>query len=509
MGVVCINIPEIPGFSSPMRLREFTLQLIPDDRIPLFQRAARAIVQAIRQERIQPGQALPGTRSLAEQLGVNRSTVIQAIQELEAEGWVVTHPNRGTFVAEALPERMDGFGALTMKADAPSTSSHREPAFDLPSRLKPLTQTDSDALDLSDGLPDASLAPVDELGKAYQRALRRHGEALLQHREPMGQALLRDQLAGWLSERRGLRVSPEQILITRGSRAALALIALSLFREGDSVAVEHPGNRFAWNAFQQSVPVQLEPIAVDTHGMDVCELESTLSRTDCRAIYTTPQRQFPTTVVMSAERRSRLLELAAQHRIPLIEDDHDSDFTFGDQPILPLASQDLVGQVVYTTSLGRLMAPGIRLGCIVGSADLVDKLARVQRNLELHGDHVAEWAAADLIRDGDLGRQLRKARKIYEERMHFLVKHLQQQFGEMLEIRVPGGGLALWIRFLVPEMASSWIDAMRIRGLVLNQPRNYFLTKPGPFTRMGFAQVSESALGTAIEKMSLALKDIS
>ncbi len=225
-------------------------------------------------------------------------------------------------------------------------------------------------------------------------------------------------------------------------------------------------------------------------------------------LYTTPQRQFPTTVVLSAERRNRLLELAAQHRIPLIEDDHDSDFTFGDQPVLPLASQDTVGQVIYTTSLGRMIAPGIRLGCIVGSADLVDKLARVQRNLELQGDHVVEWAAADLIRDGDMGRQLRKARKIYEERMHFLVKHLQQKFGEKIEVHVPGGGLALWIRFRIPEMASPWIDAMRIRGLVLNHPRNYFLTEPGPFTRMGFAQVSEVVLSTSIEKMRLALEDI-
>lgn len=456
-----------------------------------------------------PGQALPGTRSLAEQLGVNRSTLVQAIQELEAEGWVVTQPNRGTFVAETLPEPRVGFSAPMAKANLPAASAQKESAFDLPSRLKPLTQTDSAALDLSDGSPDANLAPVDELGKAYQRALRRHGESLLQRGEPMGQALLREQLAGWLSERRGLRVSPEQILITRGSRAALALIALSLFREGDSVAVEHPGNRFAWDAFQHSVPVHLVPVAVDPGGLNTDELELTLGQHPCRAIYTTPQRQYPTTVVLSGERRTRLLELAAQHRIPLIEDDHDSDFTFGDQPVLPLANLDTVGQVIYTTSLGRMMAPGIRLGCIVGSANLVDRLARVQRNLELQGDHVMEWAAADLIRDGDLGRQLRKARKAYEERMHFLVKRLQQQFGEELEVQVPGGGLALWMRFRVPEMASPWVDAMRIRGLVLNQPRNFFLTEPGPFTRMGFAQVSEEALSTAIERMRLALADIS
>lgn len=492
-----------------MRLRELALQLSPDERAPLFQRVARAVVQAIRQGRLEAGQALPGTRSLAEQLGVNRATVIQAIQELEAEGWVITEPNRGTFVARHLPETVTTFEMpIPHSAAASPGAPTQAAAFDLPSRLKPLTQADTTVIDLSDGLPDAALAPVEELGKAYQRALRRHGEELLQHGEPMGQALLRGEFAGWLSERRGLHVTPDQVLITRGSRAALTLIALSLLHEGDSVAVEHPGNRSVWNTLLSSVPIQLKPVWVDECGLDTVELEKTLSQTPCRAIYCTPQRQFPTTTAMSPERRLHLLALAGEHRIPIIEDDHDSDFAFGDQPLLSLASQDTRGQVIYTTSLGRLMAPSIRLGCIVGSATLIDRLARVQRNLELQGDPVMEWAAADLIRDGDMGRQLRKARKVYEGRMRFLVGKLQHHFTDTLEVHTPPGGLALWLRFCDPTLASPWIDSMRIRGLVLNQPETYYLKNPGPFTRMGFAQASEEKLEAAVKKMQQALDDI-
>jgi GntR family transcriptional regulator/MocR family aminotransferase len=325
----------------------------------------------------------------------------------------------------------------------------------------------------------------------------------------MGQALLRKQLAAWLSERRGLCVAPDQILITRGSRAALTLIAISLLREGDSVAVEHPGNRSAWNMLQGSVPIHLEPVSVDEDGLDTEELDRLLLKKPCRAIYVTPQRQFPTAVALKPERRLRLLALAAEHRIPIIEDDQDSDFAFGDQPLLSLASQDTRGQVIYTTSLGRLMAPSIRLGCIVGSVTLIDRLARVQRNLELQGDRVMEWAAADLIRDGDLGRQLRKARKVYEGRMQFLLERLHRQFADVLEVHAPSGGLALWMRFRKPTQASPWIDAMRIRGLVLNQSETYYLNNPKPFTRMGFAQASEERLESAVKKMQQALEDIS
>ncbi len=492
-----------------MRLRDLVLSLHPDERIPLFRRVAQAIQDAIRQGRLQGGQALPGTRVLSEQLGVHRATVIQAIQELEAEGWVITEPNRGTFVASLSPEAAPSFGGRALRPQVPPIAPQVVPGFDLPSRLHPLTRADAALIDLSDGLPDASLAPTEELGKAYQRALRRHGEALLQQGEPMGQALLRGQLVEWLSERRGLRLTPEQILITRGSRAALTLIALALLRDGDSVAVEHPGNRTAWDTIQQSVQVNLEGVPVDGAGLDVDALRGLLARRPCKAVYVTPQRQFPTTATLSPARRSQLLELAAEHRIPLIEDDYDSGLSFGDQPLPALASLDTRGQVIYTTNLGRLLAPGIRLGCIVGSATLIDRLARVQRNLEMQGDRVMEWAAAELIRDGELGRQLRKARKVYEGRMRFLVDRLQGGLGEALEVHPPGGGLALWIKFRQAQVASRWIDAMRIRGLVLNQPETYFQASPEPFTRMGFSQCSEEVLGEAVGRMTQALSDIS
>jgi GntR family transcriptional regulator/MocR family aminotransferase len=488
-----------------MRLRDFTLHLSSDEHIPLFRRVAQAIVHAIRQGRILPGQALPGTRALADQLGVSRPTVIQAIQELEAEGWLLTEPSRGTFVPDQLPEPQTSKGISRPK---PLSARPEEPGFDLPSRLKPLTRADAAAIDLSEGVPDSTLAPTGALAKAYQRALRRHGDELLGSGEPVGQSLLREQLAAWFSERQGLAIHKEQILVTRGSRAALTLIALSLLREGDAVAVENPGNRSAWETLQHSVLVDLVPIPVDGQGMVVDALEAVLKTREIRAILTTPRRQFPTTVALEASRRRKLLDLAAAHRIPIIEDDHDAEYGFSDQPLPPLAAQDPGGQVIFTAGLGRLLAPGVRLGCIVGPPLLVDRLARVQRNLEAQGDHVMEWAAAELIRDGDLARHLRKARKVYEGRMRFLLDQIRSRLGGALGADSPPGGLALWVRFLDGEDPGAWIDAMRVRGLVLRRPEYFFLGEAQPFTRMGFAQATEEVLEEAVSRMIRAQEDL-
>jgi len=490
-----------------MRLRDAIFRLSSDERVPLFRRVAQAVQDAILQGRLQPGHGLPGTRALAEQFAVNRSTVIQALQELEAEGWIVTEPSRGSFVAPSIPE-LKGFFRPSSGPPALEKPQEIPPGFDLPSRLRPLTRADGEAIDLSEGLPDSRLAPMDALGRATQRALLRHGEELLQISDPLGNMLLRRELVAWLAERRGLTVSPEQILITRGNRATLSLLATALLGPGESVAVENPGQCSAWEAFQHHAGAELIPVPVDPEGLDVDALEAALRQGRCRAVYVTPQRQYPTTVTLSVARRARLLELAVSHRVPVIEDDHDSDYAFGEQPHLALASQDDHGVVLYTTSLGRLLAPELRLNCVVGPATVIDRLARVQRNHEWQGDRVTEWAVADLMRDGDLARHLRRARKIYHERMRHLADRLRTELGTALDVVVPGGGLALWVRVKAPLDAGAFVDAARIRGVILRRPEHYGLHQTGDCLRIGFAQADEGVLDHAVSRLVQGAQDL-
>ena len=482
-----------------MRLKDLLLQLDEDPAVPPSRRLVKAIEQAILDHRLKPGMALPGSRALASMLGINRNTVVAALHDLEAEGWLVTEPNRGTFVADrrAEPARPE---------EPPTTppAGTATPNFDLPSRLSPLSVQDPEAILLADGMPDAGLFPAAELAKAYQRALQRHGRDLLQHSEPMGHSLLRSAIADWLLERRAMRVAPEQILITRGSRMAITLLALGLLREGSVVAVEDPGNRQVWETILNCTRVAFEPLPVDAEGLVVPSLEQLLERRAVHALYLTPHRQYPTTATLGPERRRRLLELAAAHRIAVIEEDHDSTYSFAEAPEAALASQDSTGQVIYLSSLSRVVAPGLRLGFLVAPQGLVERLARLQRSLEWQGDRVLEWAVADLMRDGILSRHLRKARKVYAERRDHLVAGLSPFLGTRLAFDEPRGGLALWLRGAEGVDLDAWVRAARGRGLVLHPPSHFAFRGMGTGTRMGFGQLEPERLDEAVARLGRA-----
>ncbi len=483
-----------------MRLRHLALQLDDDPNTPPSRLLGRAIQKAIREGRLGPGMALPGSRALAEMLGINRNTVIAALHDLEAEGWLVSEPNRGTFVAPTLPEP---------EPAAPAAPTERSsPNFDLPSRLSPLSPTDPGTLVFSDGLPDAGLFPAGELAKAYQRALQRHSQDLLQAADPLGNRLLREVLALWLRERRGLVVGPDQILVTRGIRMALTLVCAGLLRDGAVVAVEDPGNRQAWETMLHGAKVQLRALPVDGEGLVVEALEASVRREPVRALYLTPHRQFPTTVALSAPRRARLLEIAEARRIAVIEEDRDPEYDFGGTSQLCLGAQDRAGQVVHIGSLSRLMAPGLRLGFLVAPRSLVGRLARLQRNLEWQGDRVLEWAVADLIRDGVLARHLRRARRIYEARRDRLAALLNERLGARLRVQPPEGGLALWLQPGEGVDLGAWIRAARTRGLLLYPPSYFAFEGPGQGTRMGYAHLAEPQLEEAVKRLGLAWEDL-
>lgn len=471
----------------------FALSLEGEPDVPPSRRLVRAVERAIEQGRLKPGSRLPGSRVLAELLDLNRNTVIAALRTLEAEGWLVSEANRGTFVAETPP---CGRPEPEPTSSAPASA----PNFDLPSRLTPLSPHDPDAISLADGLPDPALFPAAELAKAYQRGLQRHSERLLHTAEPMGNSLLRETLAQWLREQRGLTVLPEQILITRGTRMALALLGRALFREGSVLGVECPGNRPAWEAMHPMGRGEFRALPVDQEGMDIDALERVLARESLRALYVTPRRQNPTGRVLTPDRRRRLLDLASAHRIALIEEDLDADITYGEAVQPPLAGEAGGRQVIYLGSLSRMMAPGLRLGFLVAPQPLVERLARLQQRLAWQGDGVLEWAVADLIRDGILARHLRRSRKVYLERRDHLLERLEPHRGVRLRFERPTGGLALWIEGVEGVDLTGWIQAARATGLILHPPSHFSMEGRGIGTRIAFSQVDAALLDQAMDR---------
>ncbi|UJR83146.1 PLP-dependent aminotransferase family protein [Sandaracinus amylolyticus] len=457
----------------------------------LAARIANLLVSEIRRGRLRPGQRLPGTRTLATALDVERDTVVRAFAELAAEGWLASRPQSGTFVAGELPER------TIRRPSTARTAVPEHAAFSRP----PLVVSGLDALPpgtvfLGGGVPDVRLVPREALARAHRRILRTSPRTRLDYGDARGERTLRRALAEMLGEQRAIATDEDGILITHGSQHAIDLVARVLVRPGDRVALEDPGYPPVRQTFRLS-GASLVPIPVDARGLDVAALERACDEAPIRAIYVTPHHQYPTMVVMAPERRQALLALARRRRFAIIEDDYDHEFHFEGRPVLPIASADAHGSVVYVGSLSKMLAPGLRLGFVVPPRDVLDDLVQVRFASDRQGDHAKEAAVAALIDDGELARHVRRVRRVYLARRDVLRDALHEAFGERIHIEERSGGLALWAK-LEPGVERIRERALS-RGVMFYVGRDFtFDGRSIPFARFGFGSLDERELKRAV-----------
>jgi GntR family transcriptional regulator / MocR family aminotransferase len=476
--------------------RNWALQL-DDGPAPLFLRIGKAITDAIKRGRLVAGDALPSTRALAEQLGVHRKTVVAAYRELAREGWLTTTPAVSTAVSQDLPLLDFAARARAVKKRA---------GFDLPLRLLPAPSASPRArLLLLGGLPEIKLLPRAELARAYRRALLgAGGRSLLDYGSPQGDEQLRAALAQMLKQSRGIAASPDVLNIVRGTQQGLYLAARALLEPGDCVAIEaysHPAARGAL----QIAGVVLEPVPVDDAGLDVAALEALCQRRRIKAVYVTPHHQLPTTVTLSAARRLALLALARRRRFMILEDDYDYEFQYEGRPVLPLAYADRDGVVVYFGSLSKILAPGLRIGFVVSTPDVAQRITHYRALLDYQGDRVVERAVADLINSGELERHARRIRRVYRARRDILAQALSRHLPE-LQFTTPHGGLAIWARALGFD-TDAWAQRA-LQESVSFQTASKFACGHVPldFVRLGFAACTEPQLVEAVRVMQKALQ---
>lgn len=470
------------------------LQLADHDE-PLFRRIATTIASDITRGRLLAGSKLPSSRALARQLGVNRNTVVTAYDELSVRGWITIEATRGAFV-HGVPGTRDDLIA----GNAPRAGFACEAGYDLEDhrRLPASTPRDGSMLILYGGVPDLGSLPLPELARAYRAALMGpRARALLDYADPRGSLRLREALADLMRGARGIAASPEAITVVRGGRQALYVVAQTLIRPGDVVAVEALGYRPAWRALELA-GARLVPIPVDREGLDVSALSALEG--PIRAVYTTPHHHYPTTVTMSPARRAQLLALARTRRIAVIEDDYDFDVHYAGRPVLPLAASDHSGNVIYVGTLSKTLAPGIRIGFIVAPPPVAHQLAIRRAEIDTQGDHVLEYALASLFEDGVIQRYTRKMQRVYRARRDVFVAALQRELPQ-LELDVPRGGMAIWAR--APGVdTDAWVERARAAGVAFQAGRQFrFDGAASEFVRLGFAACSEAELVEAAARM--------
>ena len=477
---------------------------------PTFVRIAELLSGEIKRGRLRPGDRLPGTRPLAAQLGVGRNTVVAAYAELVAEGWIVTRAAGGSFVSNEVPEQR----TLRYAKRAPEAATPSRSGFDFEARaLEHVLQADPKILALFAGVPDLRRFPTALSARAYRRALRGAGRANLDYTSPYGERRLRAALAGIACATRGLSLGPDQLLVTHGSQMALDLVARTLVRPGDRVAVEQIGYQPAWVALERA-GAELAYLPVDEQGLNIDALERALTAGALRAVYLTPHHQYPTTVALSVGRRLRLLELAAKHRFAIIEDDYDHEFHYDGRPLASLASADRAGVVVYVGTLAKVLAPGLRLGFVAAAGDLIETLGAVRFHVDRHGDTVTERAVAELIEDGEVARHARRMRRLYHARRDALMAALTRHLGSALSFDVPAGGMALWVEASPEIDTRAWLARAPEHGVAFSLGSSYVAPALArskarqyqQFLRLGFARYDERELETAVQRMARALR---
>ncbi|KAF1043475.1 MAG: HTH-type transcriptional regulator TauR [Herbaspirillum frisingense] len=461
--------------------------------------------RAISDGRLPPGAPLPGTREMAAMLGVNRKTVIVAYEEAAIKGWLVSEQRRGTFVNAAFdPEPVHAAAGRGRGDFAPDFQAQSLPSYfdDLPpnGRIR-----DGRMMYFDNGSPDHRLLPQAILHRHYRNALRdslRSGRVRYGNLESAQQ--LRVALAGMLGATRALAVSPANICLTQGTQMALHLAAAALIRPGDTVVVERLSYPPAWAIFQ-ALGARVDVVDIDADGCVVQQVEDLCRRRAIRFIYLTPHHQFPSTVSLRADRREKLLALAAQHAFSIIEEDYDHEYHFAGRPYPPLASDARQRNVIYIGSLSKLLGSSFRCGFVVAPANLVATLEKNQHLLATHGDAVMQKMLADLIADGELRRHVRRSSKHYRARQEVLLDCLQRGFGDGIATRVPEGGLALWVTFSeevdVDAMARHAADeGLFVRSGSQFSPQGEAING----VRLGFASMAPDELVRAVARLQRA-----
>jgi GntR family transcriptional regulator / MocR family aminotransferase len=412
--------------------------------IPVYQQIVQALIHDIQRGRLSPGAFLPSSRELAATLGVNRKTIVLAYDDLIAQGWLASDGTRGTIVSDSLPElapRLLPIPQCDIGCEGAS------PEFAIHPTADPLPAfVENTSLTFDDGAPDARLLSPDVLSRAYRTALRQAARGnWLGYGDPRGILLLRETIANMLTAHRGLVVSADNISITRGSQMAIFLAARILLKPGETVLVEALSYSPAWEAFR-AAGASVVGAKLDSDGLDIEDVERLCRRHKVRALYLTPHHQFPTTVSLTPQRRLRLLDLAGQFGFAVIEDDYDHEFHFEQQPLLPIASY-APRRTVYIGSMSKLLLPGLRIGYVAASPDVIRLMANETVIIDRQGNVPTELAVAELIESGELHRHARKALQVYRGRRDAFAQLLRENFGAAVDFKKPDGGLAFWVKF--------------------------------------------------------------
>ena len=408
----------------------------------VYMQITNQLINAVQRGALPAGTKLPGTRALCNILKVHRNTVIAAYDELLSQGWVESIPNKGTFII-----------GIKSRASASSESfgekklGHYPKSAGFPFRISNILDNPFEKSGcryaFTDGSPDIRLTQIDQQSRIYSSTLKRRAHKTGYYNHD-GSEFFKEKLSEYLNLSRGLPISRENLLITRSTEMSVYIASEILLSPEDTVVVASL-SYFSVNMIFQKMGVNILTVPVDNEGIVVESIREICRKRKIRMLYLTPHHHYPTTVTLSAQRRLELLKLAEESGFIILEDDYDYDFHYDRSPILPLASADTQGMVIYIGSFGKSLAPGFRTGFVVAPENLMAEMRKYLGIIDRQGDVLMEHVLGEMIAEGEISRYLKKSLKVYRERRDDFCRLLEERLSGHIRFQKPSGGLAVWI----------------------------------------------------------------
>ncbi|MCI0395997.1 MAG: PLP-dependent aminotransferase family protein [Chloroflexi bacterium] len=482
----------------------------PAQDTPLYQQLYSHLQAAILSGELKGGLKLPSTRVLAGELGVSRNTILNAYEQLAAEGYLESVEGSGTFVARVLPDLL--FTTPGRKVPRqPRRTGPDQPRFSDHARLQ-LAAPLMAALRPSGnelprpfrfGMPAVDAFPYQLWSRLVVRQARRLPASALTYQDPAGYGPLREAIAAHVTVSRRVHCTPEQIVIVSGSQGALDLASRMLINPGDPVWLEDPGYLSARGAFL-GAGAHIVPVPIDEEGLVV---EAGIARApQARLVYITPSHQFPLGVTMSLARRLALLDWARRAGATILEDDYDSEYRFAGRPLAALQGLDDAGRVIYIGTFSKVLFPALRIGYLILPPPLVDAFLTVRSLIDIHAPILEQAALADFMVEGHFTRHLRRMRTLYAGRRAVLLEAVREL---PLEIDSPEAGMYCigWLPDGMDDV--SVVRQAAAQGLDLTPVSRFSME---PLARkglvLGYAAYSVQQIQDAVRRLAAALRSV-
>lgn len=485
------------------------IKLDRDNGPALYMQIVDALRHKIDTGQLAPYTRLPSSRQLAQELNVNRITIVNAYAELEAEGLIKSHVGRGTFVAE-VPTPLPGEKQATPWRLPIEALPRHDWSPNLMMREMMRLARHPEVISFAGGMAANDFLPVVEFRQALNEVLRRDGAEALQYGDSIGYYPLRQTIAQYLNQQ-NISVRADDILITGGCQQAMDLVLRILRREGDTVLVENPSYLGLLDIITSH---HMTPIGVpiDEYGVQVDKLEALVLRYRPQLLYVVPTFQNPTGTTMSLARRQALLAVAHKYNLPVLEDNiyHELYFNTPPPPALIGLDESPSNLVFHASSYSKMLIPGLRLGYLITPPSLQERVIGLKQAADIASSSLNQRALNVYLQAGHLEAHLEKIRAAYQERCEVMLEAAERYFPKTACWQMPTGGLYLWVHMDPdgPRATDLYLKALNY-GVAFAIGSVFFAHNPSLHTmRLNYAACAPAEIEEGMRRLGKAWREL-